>query len=52
MGDAESHDLPDVRVDVDGTRVTEVSTGAAFAVDPGKHVVRFEQPPWAPSPCR
>jgi len=44
---AAGDDLVDAAVSVDGERVT-VEQGGAVAVDPGRHVVRFERPGYAP----
>lgn len=41
-------DLVDVRVFLDGERLTETLDGKATAVDPGSHVVRFEHGTDAP----
>ena len=40
--DAAGHDLVDVAVSIDGTRVTERLDGREVQLDPGVHVVRFE----------
>jgi hypothetical protein len=40
--DASGRDLTDVRVRIDGAPLVEELDGKALAVDPGKHVFRFE----------
>ena len=40
--DASGKDLLDVRVSIDGTLATSHLDGKAVAIDPGKHVLRFE----------
>jgi hypothetical protein len=40
--DAEHHDLIQVRVSVDGTRMIEALDGKAVPIDPGPHTFRFE----------
>jgi hypothetical protein len=41
--DAQGRDLFDVKVTVDGTPVVERLDGRPFAIDPGRHVFRFER---------
>jgi hypothetical protein len=45
---ARGRDLADVRVSIDGNLVAERLSGAAFEIDPGEHLFRFESPPWPP----
>ncbi len=43
---ARGRDVVNVGVSIDGKRVAEKLSGAAFEIDPGEHVFRFDCHPW------